>query len=309
MHEITKTIDAVNATIAAGKRGVLVTAVSTKGSTYRRAGARVVIADNGANNGGGFGLVTGLISGGCVERDLAERIETWIEAGRPQLFTYDTTQTSDILFGMGLGCRGVIEMLIEPFEAGLLPQLVERFAWNGREEVTFVTRFEDRDLLVEKLRPPHAVAIFGNGVDVQPVAALAESLGWTVTIHDPRTLSPDDVRARADQREFDAAVIMTHNFMHDLMLLKALLPSATPYVGLLGPRKRGQELVGEMNDEARKSAGRLRNPIGLDLGGETPEEIALSIVAEIQAVLSKREGQALQGRESSLHERPEHTWA
>jgi len=300
MHEISKTIDAVTRIMSARKRGVLVTAISTSGSTYRRAGARVVIGEEGD----GFGL----ISGGCVERDLAARIESWLEAGRPRLFTYDTTQTSDILFGMGLGCRGVIEMLIEPFDAERPPQLVERFQWNGREDVTFATFYEGRELLVEIVRPQRALAIFGGGVDVAPVASLSEAVGWGVTLFDPRTLSPDEVRERANSREFDAAVIMTHNFMHDLMLLEALLPSPIPYVGLLGPRKRGQELLAEMGEAGRSFASRLRNPIGLDLGGETPEEIALSIVAEIQAVLNARGGEPLQGRETPLHERNEPSW-
>ncbi len=300
MHEISKTIDAVKRIMSAGKRGVLVTAIATRGSTYRRAGARAVIAEEGE----GFGL----ISGGCVERDLAERIKSWLEAGRPQLFTYDTTQNSDILFGMGLGCRGVIEMLIEPFEEGRPPQLVERFQWKGREDVIFATFHEGRELLVETISPPRALAIFGNGADVEPVATLAAALGWTVARYDPRTLSPVEIREQADAREFDAAVIMTHNFMHDLMLLEALLPSQTPYVGLLGPRKRGQELLQELGEAARGFATRLRNPIGLDLGGETPEEIALSIVAEVQAALNARGGGSLQGRDTSLHERREPSW-
>ena len=300
MHEISRTIDTVNRIMAAGKRGVLVTAIATQGSTYRRAGARVVIGEDGES--------FGLISGGCVERDLAARIESWLEAGRPQLFTYDTTQTSDILFGLGLGCRGVIEMLVEPFGAGRPPELVRSFRWNAREDVPFTTHFEGRELLVEIVRPQRAVAIFGNGLDIEPVASLAGAVGWSVTLYDPRTLSLDEVRERADSREFDAAVIMTHNFMHDLMLLEALLPSQTPYVGLLGPRKRGEELLSEMGDAGRSFANRLRNPIGLDLGGETPEEIALSIVAEIQAVLNARGGEPLQGCETPLHERNEPSW-
>ncbi len=300
MHEISKIIAAVKRIMSEGRRGVLVTAIATKGSTYRRAGARVVIAEQGT----GFGL----ISGGCVERDLALRIESWIDAGRPQLLTYDTTQTSDILFGMGLGCRGVIEMLIEPFEAGNPPQLLQHFEWRGREQVTLATLFENRELLVEIIHPPRALAIFGSGVDVHPVAAAADALGWEVTTHDPRFLSPSELQTQAQQKQFDAAVVMTHNFMHDLMLLEILLLSPVPYVGLLGPRRRGEELINEMSEPARASAGRLRNPIGLDLGGETPEEIALSIVAEVQAVLNDRSGGSLQGRESSLHTRHELSW-
>jgi len=301
MHEITKTIEEVKRIMAAGKRGVLVTTIATRGSTYRRAGARAVISKDDE--------AFGLISGGCVERDLAERIEKWLEAGRPQLFKYDTAQTTDILFGMGLGCRGVIDMLIEPFGPEHPPQLVEHFQWKGRQEVLFTTLFEGRELLVEAVRPQRAVAVFGGGSDVQPVIALAGQAGWSATAFSPRTLPPEEVSQKVDLKNFDAAVVMTHNFLHDLALLEVLLPAAIPYVGLLGPKSRGEELLSQLGDVGRTFGSRLHSPIGLDLGGETPEEIALSIVAEMQAVLNERTGISLRERKAAIHEPGKLTWA
>ena len=95
---------------------------------------------------------------------------------------------------------------------------------------------------------------------------------------------------------------MTHNFLHDVELLELLLPSAIAYVGVLGPKRRGAELAASLSDTARAHAGRLRSPIGLDLGGDTPEEIALSIVAEIQSILHTRGGRALAARDAPIHE-------
>ncbi|HYH06205.1 MAG TPA: XdhC family protein, partial [Thermoanaerobaculia bacterium] len=100
MHEIDKVIEAVNTT----PRGVVVTIVRTHGSTYRRAGARAVIAEDGR--------AFGAISGGCLERDLAERIKPWLVDMQPRLMTYDSTREDDLVFGMGLGCRGVLELLV-----------------------------------------------------------------------------------------------------------------------------------------------------------------------------------------------------
>ena len=104
-------------------------------------------------------------------------------------------------------------------------------------------------------------------------------------------------RQAFDVTAFDAALIMTHNFMQDLELLEALLPSPISYVGLLGPKSRGDELLAKAGLER----GRLRSPMGLDLGAETPEEIALSIVSEVQAVLGGRDARSLSALPGSIH--------
>ncbi|HEV8435367.1 MAG TPA: XdhC family protein [Thermoanaerobaculia bacterium] len=280
-HEIDRILDALRS----AHRGILVTLVRTTGSTYRRPGARAVITEDGST--------CGLVSGGCIERDLRERMTDWMPDFTPRLITYDSTTDADLVFGSGLGCRGTLELLIEPFDAAH-PPAIAAFRWNGREPVVWTTRYEDRELLVEVIRPPRAIAIFGNGADVEPMIALAERLGFRV--------------ARAFQPALDAAIVMTHNFLKDVELLETLLPSPIPYVGVLGPKQRGAELVAHLSDEARPHAHRLRSPIGLDLGGDTPEEIALSVIAEVQAVLNGRYGRALQERDAPIHD-PEQVWA
>jgi len=294
LHEIDKTIAACRRILDAQERGLLVTIVATRGSTYRRAGARLVIGERGE--------AAGVISGGCVEHDLRLRFEALFEGLRPRLITYDSSSESDVIFGTGLGCRGAIDMHVEPFDAGHPPRILREFRWNGREPVVWTTELAGRELLAESIQPPRAMAIFGGGPDAPPVAAIAESIGWAALLVAPRDVHPDDVARRLDLAAFDAAVIMTHNYLFDLALLEALLPSPIPYVGLLGPRSRGEELVAQLDGITAAMRSRLHNPIGLDLGGESPEEIALSIVAEVQAVLSARPDVAhLKDRDTPIH--------
>jgi xanthine/CO dehydrogenase XdhC/CoxF family maturation factor len=275
VHEIDRIIAAVRSVMEDGKRGILVTIVATRGSTYRRPGARAIISEDGES--------FGTISGGCLERDLAERARAWLDDFEPRTITYDASRGDDVVFGLGLGCRGETDMYIEPFDAARPPRLLD-FRWNGRQPVTWTT-----GPLVETIQPPRAIAIFGGGRDVEPVARLAEQIGWNATIVGARQPFDPDL--------FDAAVVMTHNFMQDQDLLAVLLPSAIPYVGLLGPKTRGDDLLAATGLQR----GRLHNPIGLDLGADNPEEIALSIVAEIQAVLSARTARPLSESAGPIH--------
>lgn len=282
MHEIDKVIAACRSVIDAGSRGVLVTVVRTEGSTYRRAGARAVIGQDGT--------LAGAISGGCLERDLGERLAMWLADMTPRLITYDSTRSDDLIFGLGLGCRGVLDLLIEPFDAGHLPRIVTDFHWNGVEPAEWTTLLPNGETMIEIVRPSRRVVVFG-GSDAEPVAQLARAMGWMVEVPKPR--------AAFDARDFDAAVVMTHNFARDAEILRQLVASPIQYIGLLGPRSRGDELLAEAG--ASRDA-RLHSPIGLDLGGETPEEIALSIVAEIQAAFERRSACSLRELKTAIHD-------
>jgi xanthine/CO dehydrogenase XdhC/CoxF family maturation factor len=227
-----------------------------------------------------------------LERDLAERIRTWLADLTPRLVTYDSSRDDDRLFGLGLGCRGIIELLVEPFDAARPPRLVTHFQWNDREPVEWTTTLPDGEVIIELIRSPRAVAIFGNGPDVAPVAQLARTVGWRVdviTTRDPIEL-----------HHYDAAIVMTHNFERDVAIVSSLHASPIPYVGLLGPKSRGDELLASI-DAANDS--RFHTPIGLDLGAETPEEIALSIVAEIQSAFARRSARPLRELNVPIHDR------
>jgi xanthine dehydrogenase accessory factor len=165
----------------------------------------------------------------------------------------------------------------------------------------------DVELFVAEFAPPPCVLLLGGGPDARPVATLGEFLGWHVTVVDHRAayLAPGrfpgatrlvespaaGLSAAVDLSAFAAAVVMSHHLDSDRLYLQALASSPVPYVGLLGPPARRERLLADLGADTEKLRSRLRAPVGLDIGGRTPEAIALSIVGEIHAVLGGRAGQ------------------
>jgi xanthine/CO dehydrogenase XdhC/CoxF family maturation factor len=124
-------------------------------------------------------------------------------------------------------------------------------------------------------------------LDARPTAAVQERFAGLAHF---AGVGPRELATAVTIDSFTAAVVLTHNYLDDLSWLAALLPSAAPYVGLLGPATRRDRLLADLVmqglalDEALRS--RLHGPAGLDLGGRAPEQVALSIVAEIQAAMT-----------------------
>ncbi len=185
-------------------------------------------------------------------------------------------------------------------------------------------------IFLETLLPPIPLVIFGAGHDALPVVRLAQELGWQVEVVDPQ--ARPDSRSRfaiADRvtlaRPRDLAahtahvsltprsmtLLMSHSYTHDLELLRFLLASPARYIGVMGPRQRTERMLSELApaggtfrlDEANRA--RLHSPVGLDLGANGPAEVALSIVAEMLAVLEGRSGGLLRERQGSIHGSPE----
>ncbi|QKG51887.1 XdhC family protein [Hymenobacter sp. BRD67] len=175
-------------------------------------------------------------------------------------------------------------------------------------------------VLLEVLTPPLRLVVYGAGNDAQPLVHLAASLGWHIVVVDGRpnlatpARFPEAAAVRlVPVRELEAAtpdplayhVLLSHNYAYDLAALQTLLASPAPYIGLLGPRLKAQRLLAELADapatQLAQLQQRLHSPIGLDLGSETPEEIALAIVAEIQARHSNRQGRPLRERAGTVH--------
>jgi xanthine/CO dehydrogenase XdhC/CoxF family maturation factor len=174
--------------------------------------------------------------------------------------------------------------------------------------------------LLELLTPPLRLVVYGAGNDAQPLVRLAASLGWHITVLDGRphlataARFPEAAQVRvvslpalAYETSGDAyAVLLSHNYDYDLAALALHIPGPTPYIGLLGPRAKAVRLLEDLKLSEAEAAGLLRtclhNPIGLDLGSETPEEIALAIVAEIQAKHHCRNGRPLRERASRVSE-------
>ena len=166
------------------------------------------------------------------------------------------------------------------------------------------------EALLEVLLPPPAIAIFGGGLDSCPLVKMSKELGWRASVIDPDpacankgrffladevvVAHPDQIDDRVSLDGRTVAVLATHNFQHDLELLERLLATEAPYIGVVGPRDRAKRLLAALAKKnpalARQAAARVFAPAGLDIGAQTPQEIALAILAEVRTQLSGSEG-------------------
>lgn len=266
---------------------VLVSLMRVSGSAYRGPGARMVVHADGRT--------VGVISGGCLEKDVQSHADQARAAGAPKVVTYDLTRDDDKPWGLGMGCNARLEVLFEPCPRGAPEWMKQvRAAHARRETITL----ETAPGFTETLAPPLLLVICGEGADVAPLARLADSLGWP-----SRCLGKEARPGPLDAR--CAAIVMTHNYQRDLDLLDELLAGHAGYIGVLGPRSRTERLLADLTARGRAPARleRLHGPVGLDIGGETPEEIALSIAAEVRAVFSGRSGGSLAERRGPIHDR------
>jgi xanthine/CO dehydrogenase XdhC/CoxF family maturation factor len=313
----------------------LATLVTVEGSSYRRAGARLLI--NPENS------ALGSISGGCLEDDIRERARLVLANGTPQTVIYNTTAENDLVWGVGLGCQGVVRVFIERLPAfpAWAKTLQRNFAsrtethlsviWEctepallGTHEAAAVAAHlpEKTAVFHDRVPPPIRLLVFGAGDDAQPLVRLAHELGWRVHVFDSRpayantarfpladevTVALPEAAASISVDDLTFAVIMTHRYRDDLPLMRALLPQNLPYLGLLGPKKRASRILDELAQSGftltPEMNARLHAPVGLDLGGNTPETVALSMLAEMQAVLAARDARPLRERAGPIHAR------
>jgi xanthine dehydrogenase accessory factor len=360
-----------------GREAVLATVVDIEGSAYRRPGAKMVITADGDG--------VGSITAGCLEDEVLAIAADVLAAGEPRVETYDLMEDDDEdVWGLGVGCNGIIDILLEPLDGSLRPALSAYEAGERIGHVTVLDGGDDPDLegrrgyyrpgegfsaapggdplpgwltdalgdatadLVERgksdtlvvdaeegsatafvdgIAPPPELVVCGTGHDVGPVVELAKRADFRVTVAGFRGATAtaerfpeaDDVMstspaalASAYDRGFDAetyAVVMTHNFVDDRLAVESLLETETPYVGLLGPRERFEEMLEEFEAEGHTfddaQLERVYTPAGLDLGGGDPYGIAVSIVAEAMAVHNDRDPRHLREREGPIHDRVE----
>jgi xanthine/CO dehydrogenase XdhC/CoxF family maturation factor len=323
----------------------------------------------------------GSISGGCLEGDALRKARQVMSDKKPVTVTYDTREDSNQNLGIGLGCNGVIDVLIEPVDSSDPRNAMKIFEHilatkeplalatvfsscpctgekllltsSGTQTTTFsnpeLNRIVERDLLslfenkrslnltytlddqsievfLELIQPTVSLIIFGGGFDARPVSQMAKSLGWKVMVtdecvaHIAPVFFPSVDKLSLCQREFvdrnfeitpyTACVLMSHNYEYDRDVLKKLLGSASPYIGILGPRKRYDKMLEEFNKQGVSLTSddfhRVHSPIGLDIGAETPDEIAISIISEIQGKFSNRSGGFLKYRNAPIHQRDTH---
>ena len=372
MKEIRDILKAFDQAQKLGKQTALATVVHVEGSSYRRPGARMLIEDDGQ--------LTGAISGGCLEGDALRKALLVITEKRSRLVTYDTMDDDDAKFGVGLGCNGIIQVLIEPIDIANPNNPIQylRTINEKRQKAVLITLFslqdkkdpqygtclllkEDgnviyntpvlKDVLIadandamttqlssfknyisdnhnltafiEMIKPPVSVVIVGAGNDVVPLVEMADILGWETTVVDGRAnyakkerfvsacqvlvSKPEQVLDQIAIDENTVFLLMTHNYNYDMAMLKQLLQRNISYIGMLGPKKKRERILNELKDEgvtfSQQQLSVLHSPVGLDIGAETSEEIALSILAEIKALFAGKDVQSLRTLKEVIHPR------
>jgi xanthine/CO dehydrogenase XdhC/CoxF family maturation factor len=325
------------------------------------------------------GEMVGSISGGCLEGDAFEHAKKVMQSGEPVLVNYDTSADDDTVWGLGLGCAGVVHVLIESLDEAyyeylqLLSRCLKeqksgvvgtifavqgipnakvgsRLILNDKGEVTskvenknlndamlkdatevlesgrsLVKEYETpegkAEVSIESIQPPLPLLIFGAGHDAIPVVRLAKELGWNVTVVDSREAFLSKRRfPQADQlvvsdpaamketlpiNRHTLVILMTHNYLHDLNIMRYLSKTKVRYLGVLGPKRRTEKLLQDLAKEgislSQEQFQSLHSPAGLDIGAETPEEIAFAILSEIQAALTGRSAGMLRERKGPIH--------
>jgi xanthine dehydrogenase accessory factor len=373
MKEIRDIIRSYKVLKSEGKRCALATVVHVEGSSYRRPGARMLIAEDGR--------LTGAISGGCLEGDAMRKALHVINEQVPSLVTYDTMDEDDATIGIGLGCNGIIKILIEPINYETINhpiEILETMASSRQNAViaTFFTlqhkkqpnagtlffideydRMIGKDILnfqselllnesqyvrkmgkskwvdlemngenmtafLEFVPPAVSFVVVGAGNDVMPLVEMADVLGWDTTVIDGRAnyvkrerfakacdvlvAKPEEVVKNIKIDNFTFFVLMTHNYNYEKRLLHELCQNDVKYIAMLGPKKKLERMLTEYKEENQpltdNQIATIHSPAGLDIGAETSEEIALSILAEIKAVVSQKLGTFLKDKKTGIHD-------
>ena len=336
--------------------------VEVEQSSYRRVGARLLVAEDGRFTGG--------ISGGCLEGDALRRARRAILVKTPTFHVYDTLDGEDEAIGIGLGCNGRIKVLFLPIDyhdpsnelevlrlviptreprlfarllaghhnspppaylyaldqleqladylgvrTNILTHLADQYLQASRTKVAKITNAAGRQtpVLFEIVQPEIHLVVTGTNYDIPAALAAARHLGWRTTVVGPRRKFTAAIASLADQLvdyaevgniaidPATAVALMSHDFDWDRRMVEHFLPLQPRYLGMLGPRKRVESMATELPKLNLLDFPNLYSPIGLDIGAETPEEIAASLVSEVIMVFRNRTGKALRERTGSIH--------
>ncbi len=361
-REVRDILDALDEARGTGRRAALATVVRVHGSAYRREGARMVIREDGA--------LTCMLSGGCLEPEVAEVALGVLRTGTPALRHYDLAE--DVVWGLGLGCGGTVDVYIEAVDrapllgrwlaildrgdhAALATPLADAGArllvmedghvegatgdvsldaavvraarellaapYPRAETLQVPSAGGAVDVFFDMSGPPPELVVFGAGHDAVPLAAQAQRLGWTVTIVDARAAFTTPERfpgARlvvSHPAQFEAHVrvgphafimVMNHRLERDQAALGFALRTESPWIGVLGPRSRYLKLLDGLAAQGTAPTppelARVRNPVGLDIGAESPEEVAIAVVGALLAERRGFRGGLLDGITGRIHD-------
>jgi len=298
---------------------VLGTIFRTHGSAYRKAGSMMLINSDGQ--------YMGMLSGGCLEADIVLNAKKVFSNGQSKTLVYDSTDEDDWSYRLGIGCGGRIELLLQHITlendlglrgmlkalrshtSGLFEQCLEsnqtKFLPNLVSAVStpYIDNRFGKQWLVTNIAPEPHLLIIGGGRDAIPLLTLASTLGWSVTVTDPRasnarpehfrmayrvlSILGQELSSFIEKYRVDAVVVMSHNIEIDAQGLRDCQYSSIKYLALLGPSHRYQQVMSSANLDVNDLPCEISAPAGIDLGGVLPESVALSILSECHAVLHK----------------------
>ena len=321
-------IDDIRRMLRAGDRVAIATVVDTRRSAPRPLGSRLAVSSSGE--------MAGSVSGGCVESDVALRAEEVLAGGPPLLLRYGISD--DDAFDVGLPCGGEIEVFVQPTDPEELDRVEAALGSGERLAVSTVLTGEeagrktygpgdahstairlDESVFVEHYAPAPVMMIFGAVDTAQELCRMARQVGFRTIVSDARGKfatrerlpDADDIVVGWPAMAYDLhppddatyVVVLTHDARFDEPALGPALRAPVPYIGALGSRRaqdaRRRRLLnaGYSEDEI----GRIRGPLGLDIGAVTPAETAVSILAEVLAVRADRQGGPLSQKAGRIH--------
>jgi xanthine dehydrogenase accessory factor len=369
MKEIKAIVEAYHKIDFTKNKAALATVIRVEGSSYRREGARMLIIDSGEWIGG--------ISGGCLEGDALKKAKFAIAQNKATVVTYDTSEDDPFQIGVGLGCNGIIDILITPIDSQnsdnqvlalekclnvrainklfsiiklkgdfgnsqigqtifvepddcfykeLLPHDIQMDIWSDMcecqlEKKSAIKNYKSASgeiqLFIEILPPPIHLIIYGGNYDIYSMVRIAKEVGWKVSVVcNPLKINKilfelaDELIEKEKGLEveidpYTVSLLMAHDYETDFNNMCRLLKTDIPYIGMLGPKKRTDKMFLKLKEERKPVSEedllRIATPVGLDIGAETPEEIAISIIAEIKTFFSGRSGQRLRFRDGAIY--------
>lgn len=326
-HELKHIIQKAFQCYQKGEKCVLASVVALDGTSYRKPGVRMLITDSGE--------MVGAVSGGCVEKDVQQRAQMVFETGQPLVMAYDgrfrlgcqgtlyiliepieIDESTFNLFQEHLEKRDSISLVSYYEKKDNAKGAFGTVMHLGKINIPFNVVNEKLETLNQKLTPCFKLLIIGAEHDAVKLCTLASNMGWEVEVvsswRDPKTLT-DFPGAKEvwsltpellDVSKLDnetAVVLMTHNYALDLKYLLELRKASFAYLGVLGSQNRNDELRSALFEHTDGAEDlEFYGPIGLNIGSETPEEIAISIISEILAVTRNKEVPSLSSHKTSV---------
>jgi len=313
---------------------VLGVVYKTEGSSYRKTGAMMLFNS--------LGQQFGMLSGGCIEGDILIHAKACMSSNTPKLLTYDGSDEDDLSFQLGIGCGGKVHILLQAINQendylsllAVYQALINRKSGTYFQQISatssqaYFTEQTDVSQITQSLKPkiierykqqwlstpikpvPHLLVV-GGGLDARPIVEFASTLGWAVSLWDPRPAnarkvyfpsadtilkgSVESVGEYAQTNLVDAVILMSHSVSLDAACLAVLQKETINYMALLGPLHRKEQVLEMAKLDGTALTVPLAGPAGLDLGDEFPESIALSIISECQASLNRKSATSISG--------------